>query len=189
MSNLAVVYSNITAWGSHANASLARNSVRAEESKFCDLTSSRRRPPPPLRQGPRATPSKGADFESIFGRFWPKVAENGRKRGQTAKNRPRSRLLRAGFCQKGGGGVCGCMVKSQSKFIHHELNLSKKTPRKNTQRIGNSIPPPPKVLQERRHTKNVKPLGSFPSLVTPYRAILRYYRCDTPYRAIVFQGD
>ena len=25
-------------------------------------------------------------------------------------------------------------------------------------------------------------------LVAPYRAILRYYRCDTPYRAIVFQG-
>ena len=26
------------------------------------------------------------------------------------------------------------------------------------------------------------------SLVAPYRAILRYYRCDTPYRAILFQG-
>ena len=26
------------------------------------------------------------------------------------------------------------------------------------------------------------------TLVTPYRAILRYYRCDTPYRAILFQG-
>ena len=25
-------------------------------------------------------------------------------------------------------------------------------------------------------------------LVAPYRAILRYYRCDTPYRAILFQG-
>ena len=26
------------------------------------------------------------------------------------------------------------------------------------------------------------------NLVAPYRAILRYYRCDTPYRAILFQG-
>ena len=26
------------------------------------------------------------------------------------------------------------------------------------------------------------------SLVAPYRAILRYYRCDTPYRAILFKG-
>ena len=25
------------------------------------------------------------------------------------------------------------------------------------------------------------------SLVAPYRAILRYYRCDTPYRAILFK--
>ena len=25
-------------------------------------------------------------------------------------------------------------------------------------------------------------------LVAPYRAILRYYRCDTPYRAMLFQG-
>ena len=25
-----------------------------------------------------------------------------------------------------------------------------------------------------------------PSLVAPYRALLRYYRCDTPYRAIPF---
>ena len=25
-------------------------------------------------------------------------------------------------------------------------------------------------------------------LVAPYRAILRYYRCDTPYRAILFKG-
>ena len=25
-------------------------------------------------------------------------------------------------------------------------------------------------------------------LVTPYRAILRYYRCDTPYRVILFRG-
>ena len=25
-------------------------------------------------------------------------------------------------------------------------------------------------------------------LVAPYRAILRYYRCDTPYRAILLQG-
>ena len=28
-----------------------------------------------------------------------------------------------------------------------------------------------------------------PPLVAPYRAILRYYRCDTPYRAILFQGS
>ena len=28
----------------------------------------------------------------------------------------------------------------------------------------------------------------FGTLVAPYRAILRYYRCDTPYRAILFQG-
>ena len=26
------------------------------------------------------------------------------------------------------------------------------------------------------------------ALVAPYRAILRYYRCDTPYRAILFKG-
>ena len=26
------------------------------------------------------------------------------------------------------------------------------------------------------------------NLVAPYRAILRYYRCNTPYRAILFQG-
>ena len=26
------------------------------------------------------------------------------------------------------------------------------------------------------------------TLVAPYRAILRYYRCDTPYRAILFKG-
>ena len=26
------------------------------------------------------------------------------------------------------------------------------------------------------------------NLVAPYRAILRYYRCDTPYRAILFKG-
>ena len=26
-----------------------------------------------------------------------------------------------------------------------------------------------------------------PTLVAPYRAILRYYRCDTPYRAILFK--
>ena len=26
------------------------------------------------------------------------------------------------------------------------------------------------------------------TLVAPYRAILRYYRCDTPYRAILVQG-
>ena len=26
------------------------------------------------------------------------------------------------------------------------------------------------------------------ALVAPYRAILRYYRCDTPYRAIPFKG-
>ena len=26
-------------------------------------------------------------------------------------------------------------------------------------------------------------------LVAPYRAILRYYRCDTPYGAILFKGD
>ena len=26
-------------------------------------------------------------------------------------------------------------------------------------------------------------------LVGPYRAILRYYRCDTPYRAILFKGS
>ena len=25
-------------------------------------------------------------------------------------------------------------------------------------------------------------------LVAPYRAILRYYRCDTPYRAILLKG-
>ena len=32
--------------------------------------------------------------------------------------------------------------------------------------------------------------GSFPffQLVAPYRAILRYYRCDTSYRAILSQG-
>ena len=29
--------------------------------------------------------------------------------------------------------------------------------------------------------------GSF-NLVAQYRAILRYYRCDTPYRAIPFEG-
>ena len=46
-----------------------------------------------------------------------------------------------------------------------------------------------------------KPLMRFPSrllgvlrllydaLVAPYRAILRYYRCDTPYRAILFEGS
>ena len=31
-------------------------------------------------------------------------------------------------------------------------------------------------------------LGLPHNLVAPYRAILRYYRCDTPYRAILFQG-
>ena len=32
--------------------------------------------------------------------------------------------------------------------------------------------------------------GTLPilDLVAPYRAILRYYRCDTPYRAILFEG-
>ena len=25
-------------------------------------------------------------------------------------------------------------------------------------------------------------------LVAPYRAILRYYRCDTPYRAVLYNG-
>ena len=29
--------------------------------------------------------------------------------------------------------------------------------------------------------------ASFSALVAPYRAILRYYRCDTPYRAIHFE--
>ena len=29
---------------------------------------------------------------------------------------------------------------------------------------------------------------SLEALVAPYRAILRYYRCDTPYRAIPFKG-
>ena len=31
--------------------------------------------------------------------------------------------------------------------------------------------------------------GSFALLVAPYCAILRYYRCDTPYRAILFKGS
>ena len=30
--------------------------------------------------------------------------------------------------------------------------------------------------------------GLVGGLVAPYRAILRYYRCDTPYRAILFKG-
>ena len=35
-------------------------------------------------------------------------------------------------------------------------------------------------------TPKMAPVSS--SLVAPYRAILRYYRCDAPYRAILFQG-
>ena len=30
--------------------------------------------------------------------------------------------------------------------------------------------------------------GTFSALEAPYRAILQYYRCDTPYRAILFKG-
>ena len=60
---------------------------------------------------------------------------------------------------------------------------------------------PPEELYERVYIKKFtrtspqqKNLGrlilgnAFPALVAPYRAILRYYRCDTTYRAIRFQG-
>ena len=48
---------------------------------FCDLTSSHS--PPPLRQAPGATPTRGADLESIvavFDQNWPKTVENEQKR-------------------------------------------------------------------------------------------------------------
>ena len=51
--------------------------------------------------------------EPISGSILAILTKIGWKRAKTANNRPRNRLLRAGFHRK-GGGVCGWMVKSQS---------------------------------------------------------------------------
>ena len=46
-------------------------------------------------------------------------------------------------------------------------------------------PPPLPGAPKKNHAQNSRPNLS---LVAPYRAILRYYRCDTPYRSILFKG-
>ena len=40
-------------------------------------------------------------------------------------------------------------------------------------------------LLQRKHIRSAPTIRG---LVAPYRAILRYYRCDTPYRAMLFKG-
>ena len=101
---------------------LSALSLGSQATLSCDLTSSHR-PPPPLRQAPGATPSRGADFESILAVFhqnWTKTVENEQKRPKIDPG-PKSTLKR-GLDRK-GGGVCGWMVKSQtlSSFPHSKF--------------------------------------------------------------------
>ena len=37
-------------------------------------------------------------------------------------------------------------------------------------------------------SQTLDPLPAVLNLAAPYRAILRCYRCDTPYRAMLFEG-
>ena len=45
--------------------------------------------------------------------FWPKLAENERRRAKTAKNSTPTSTFKGGVCPERWGGVCGWMVKSQ----------------------------------------------------------------------------
>ena len=45
----------------------------------------------------------------------------------------------------------------------------------------------PKLKSSKEKGEMLKTKGK-PIIVAPYRAILRCYRCDTPYREILFQG-
>ena len=61
-------------------------------------------------------------------------------------------------------------------------------PSKNTLKQGALADSPPKFrgwICQSLKFRGFGPTGT--GLVAPYRAILRYYRCDTPYRAIPFQ--
>ena len=57
--------------------------------------------PSPAPLSTRSNPFKRSRFRVDFGRFWPKMANNGQKRAKTTKHRPQNRHLRGGLDRKG----------------------------------------------------------------------------------------
>ena len=74
--------------------------------------------PSPTPPSIQSSPFKRSRFRVDLAFFWPKLAENGRKRAKTNKNRPQNRLLRWGLDRKGGGGgsVAGWETHSPGSF-------------------------------------------------------------------------
>ena len=68
-------------------------------------------------------------------------------------------------------------------FLAFFLEKARKTTQKNKDFLSL---PNPKILG--KEGKTLKKKEFLAGLVAPYRAILRYYRCDTPYRATLFKG-
>ena len=132
-------------------------------------------PGPPKGSKKRSEKSKEIvdfDYFSDFSDFFSELFGGP---GSGGSQTPLGRLF-GDFSGFRGFGLCRWRARSQSNIEWLESGESlKRYP---------EIDDRPEALEPSKDS--IESLQGF--LVAPYRAILRYYRCDTPYRAMLFKG-